>query len=219
MLTDYSRSLPHQADFLHRLPLEKALKDEMLSLCQTVLLGKNEVIAREGKLMKMVPLLLEGSIRVYRQDPEIDREILLYYIEPGETCMMSIVASFTNMTSQVNAITEKKSKMLLIPVLKVKDWQLRYPAWNTFIINTFLNRYTELLTAFNEMCFQNVDKRLERYLKQYSKRQGMDVVPLTHQELANELGTTRVVISRLLKSMEKEGILELKRGLIELKDI
>lgn len=169
--------------------------------------------------MKMIPLLLEGSIRVYRQDPEVDREILLYYIEPGETCMMSIVASFTNMTSQVNAITEKQSKMLLIPVLKVKDWQLRYPAWNTFIINTFLNRYTELLTAFNEMCFQNVDKRLESYLRQYSKRQGIDIVSLTHQELANELGTTRVVISRLLKSMEKEGMLELKRGLIELKSL
>lgn len=204
---------------LEDLPLEDTLKMEMNTLCQLVTIKKHEILAEADKYMKMIPLVLEGSIRVFQQDYEADREILLYYIEPGETCMMSLVASFKDMKSQVSAITEMQSELLLIPIIKVREWQVKFPSWNNFIINIFLNRYTELLNTLNDLSFKNIDERLVNYLKQYHQRQGGEKVLLTHQRLANELGTTRVVISRLLKNMEKDGVVELKRGLIELKKI
>jgi len=207
----------HRSMQLDKLPFEDALKTEMESLCQRITVPKNEILAESGKYMKVIPLVLQGSIRVFRQDLDLDREILLYYIDPGETCMMSLVASFKDMQSQVEAITEMDSELLLIPTPKVREWQVQFPKWNSFIINIFLNRYTELLTTLNEVSFRNIDERLVNYLKQYHKRQGAKKVTLTHQDLANELGTSRVVISRLLKNMEKEGIVALKRGAVELK--
>jgi len=204
---------------LMNLPLEEELKLEMQEKCQVVEVEKNQLLAEKGKYMKVIPLVLDGSIRVYRQDYDLDREILLYYIDAGETCMMSLVASFADMISQVHARTERKSKLLLIPTTKVREWQIQFPKWNSFIIQTFLNRYTELLNAFNEVSFKKIDDRLLSYLRNYNNRNGdgKGIVFITHQELANELGTARVVISRLLKNMENEGLVTLKRGQIELK--
>lgn len=203
---------------LVNLPFENDLKTE-IGNCQTVTVDKNVVLAESGKYMKVIPLVLNGSIRVYRNDYELDREILLYYISSGQTCMMSLVASFTNMQSQVHALTERKSELLLIPTDKVREWQIKYPKWNGFIIQTFLNRYTELLNTINDLSFKNIDERLYNYLIQYHHRQGDDKVLLTHKRLANELGTTRVVISRLLKEFEKKEVVELLRGEIILKHV
>ena len=201
------------------LPFENDLKTEIGSNCQTVTVDKNVVLAESGKYMKVIPLVLNGSIRVYRNDYDLDREILLYYISSGQTCMMSLVASFTNMQSQVHALTERKSDLLLIPIDKVREWQNKYPKWNGFIIQTFLNRYTELLNTINDLSFKNINERLYNYFIQYHHRQGDENVLLTHKKLANELGTTRVVISRLLKEFEKKGVVELLRGEIILKHI
>ncbi len=194
------------------LPFENELKTEIGSNCKTVSVDKNVVLAESGKYMREIPLVLNGSIRVYRDDRDLNREILLYYISSGQTCMMSIVASFANLQSQVHAITERKSELLLIPTGKVREWQIKYPKWNGFIIQTFLNSYTELLNTINDLSFKNIDERLYNYLIQYQHRQGDEKVLLTHQRLANELGTTRVVISRLLKEFEKKGVVELLRG-------
>lgn len=201
------------------LPFEDDLKTEIGSNCQTMTVDKNVVLAESGKYMKLIPLVLSGSIRVYRNDYDLDREILLYYISSGQTCMMSLVASFANLQSQVHAITESKSDLLLIPTNKVRDWQIKYPKWNEFIIQTFLNRYTELLNTINDLSFKNIDERLYNYFIQYHHRQGDKKVLLTHKKLANELGTTRVVISRLLKEFEKKGVVKLLRGKIILNDL
>ena len=201
------------------LPFEDELKKEFETSCQIVNVNKNVTLAESGKYMKVIPLVLDGLIRVYRNDLDRDREILLYYIPSGQTCMMSIVASFADMCSQVYAVTERKSELLLIPVYKVREWQIKYPKWNDFILQTFLTRYTELLNTINDLSFKNIDERLHNYLIQYYHRQGDEKVLLTHQKLANELGTTRVVISRLLKEFEKKGIVELLRGEIKLKQL
>ncbi|MCK0114595.1 Crp/Fnr family transcriptional regulator [Gelidibacter sp. F63206] len=202
---------------LDDLPLEEELKTEIGSTCRTIIVEKSAVLAESGKYMKVIPLVLDGSIRVYRNDYDLDREILLYYIASGQTCMMSLVASFSDMKSQVHAIAERKSELLLVPTTKVREWQINYPKWNDFIIHTFLNRYTELLNTINDLSFKNIDERLYNYLIQYHHRQGDDKVSLTHKKLANELGTTRVVISRLLKDLEKKNVVELRRGEIILK--
>ena len=123
------------------------------------------------------------------------------------------------MKSQVHAITERKSELLLIPTTKVREWQIQYPKWNQFIINTFLGRYTELLNTINDLSFKHIDERVYNYLVQYRHRSGENRVKLTHQKLANELGTTRVVISRILKDLENQGQIKLMRGEIELKEM
>ncbi|HEX6981837.1 MAG TPA: Crp/Fnr family transcriptional regulator [Balneolaceae bacterium] len=202
---------------IQHLPLEDKLKAEIEALCSIVDVDKDKSIVQEGTFMQVIPLLLKGSIRVFRRDYDLDREILLYYINPGETCMMSLVACFGDAVSKVNAVTEKKSELLMIPTAKVRDWQKEFHTWNSFVINTFMNRYTELLFTLNEISFRKIDQRLQNYLKNYSDRQCTKTVKLTHQELANELGTTRVVISRLLKNLENMGLVELQRGLIKLK--
>ncbi len=201
------------------LPFENDLKEEIGANCQSVTVAKNVVLAESGKYMKVIPLVLQGSIRVYRNDDDLDREILLYYISAGQTCMMSLVASFANLQSQVNAHTERESRLLLIPIGKVREWQIKFPQWNRFIIQTFLARYTELLNTINDLSFRNIEERLYNYFIQYHHRQGDEKVLLTHKKLANELGTTRVVISRLLKNFEKKGVVKLHRGEIVLKHL
>lgn len=130
--------------------------------------------------------------------------------------MMSIVASFSQIKSQVHTITQRESELLLVPTDRVREWQIRFPKWNQFIIQTFLNRYTELLDTINDLSFKHIDERLYNYLIQYHHRQGDEKVRLTHEKLANELGTTRVVVSRILKDLEKKGQVQLLRGEIKL---
>lgn len=203
---------------LNQLDLEKELIEELHN-CQIIVVDEQVVLAESGKYMKVIPLVLDGLIRVFRNDYDLDREILLYYIPEGQTCMMSLVASFAEMKSQVHAITERKSELLLIPTAKVREWQIQYPKWNQFIINTFLGRYTELLNTINDLSFKHIDERVYNYLVQYRHRSGENRVKLTHQKLANELGTTRVVISRILKDFENQGQIKLMRGEIELKEM
>lgn len=204
---------------IQNLPLEKKLKAKIESECSIANLDKAQTIVKEGSYMQRIPLLLKGSIRVYRRDYELDREILLYYIEPGETCMMSLVACFGDAVSKVNAVTEKKSEMLMIPTSNVRSWQKDFDSWNSFVINTFLDRYSELLKVLEEITFKNIDQRLQTYLKNYADRNVTKSVKRTHQDIANELGTTRVVVSRILKDMESMGKIELRRGLIKLKEL
>ena len=204
---------------LNQLDLEKELIEELHNNCQIIVVDEQVVLAESGKYMKVIPLVLDGLIRVFRNDYDLDREILLYYIPEGQTCMMSLVASFAEMKSQVHAITERKSELLLIPTTKVREWQIQYPKWNQFIINTFLGRYTELLNTINDLSFKHIDERVYNYLVQYRHRSGENRVKLTHQKLANELGTTRVVISRILKDLENQGQIKLMRGEIELKEM
>lgn len=201
---------------INQLKLEEDLIKELQNNCQIVSVDEQVVLAESGKYMKVIPLVLNGLIRVFRNDYQLDREILLYYIQEGQTCMMSLVASFANMESQVHAITERKSELLLIPTAKVREWQIKYSRWNQFIINTFLDRYTELLNTINDLSFKNIDERVYNYLIQHHHRHGGNSVKITHQKLANELGTTRVVVSRILKDLENKGFINLQRGEIQL---
>ncbi len=200
------------------LPLEGKLKAEIESLCTVLTVEKNKTIVETGDCLQVLPLVLKGSVRVFRGDPETGREILLYYINSGQTCMMSLVACFGDTISKVNAIADKKSKLLMIPTPYVREWQKKYDLWNSFIINTFMTRYIELLKALGELSFKNIDVRTHNYLKDYSERNVTMLIKLTHQDIANELGTSRVVISRILKNMENNGLVELKRGVIKLKN-
>lgn len=194
--------------------IEPKLREEILEYGKILEIKKGETIIREGQYLSELPIVLSGSIRVFHQSE--DREILLYYVNPSYTCMMSLSACFFNNPSQSVAITEQDTKILTIPSNFISSWQKKYNSWNSYIISTFKNRYDELLDAFESITFNHTDLRIWDYLNAYSKEYNTNTIPISHQKLANELGTTRVVVSRILKQYENDNKLILHRRSIEL---
>lgn len=193
---------------------EPKLQEEILRTSQLIDADKGEIIVRAGAYVKVLPIVMEGAIRVFQT--RTNREILLYYVEPSQTCMMSLSASFFNHSSSIHAIATKPTKILAIPVKYIAIWQTKYHSWNNFVIKTFSKRYDDLLDAYESVAFDHIDKRVLEYLKGRKERERSNKIPISHLQLANELGTTRVVISRILKQFELEQQLKLHRGFIEL---
>ena len=193
---------------------EPELQDEILRRCHLISAEKGDTIVREGEYVKILPIVIEGTIRVFQSKE--DREILLYYVEQSQTCMMSLSASFFNHSSSIEAIAITPTKILAVPIKYIAEWQKKYSSWNNFVLKTFRKRYDELLQAFESVAFDHVDKRILEYLQCRKSRQESRIVKISHLELAKELGTTRVVVSRILKQFELENKVKLHRGSIEL---
>jgi len=188
---------------------EKDLLDDVANNCQIKTFDKKTTIVREGQFVKDIPIVISGSLRVFQTKE--DREILLYYVDTGQTCMMSLSACFYNSQSPSQAVAAEKSELLLVPARFVTQWQRQYSSWNEYVIRTFRNRYDELLNVFESVAFDKIDLRILRYLKKNHKNNS---VKISHQQLANELGTTRVVVSRILKQFEVNKKIKINRGSI-----
>jgi CRP/FNR family transcriptional regulator len=194
---------------------EPELQQEILKNGKFIKANKGDILVREGQYLNFLPIVIEGLLRVYQEKD--DREILLYYVGPEQTCMMSLSSAYFDYYSTANGIAIEPTEILVLPAHLIAEWQLKYPSWNRFIIRTFKSRYDELLTAFGNVAFKPVHVRIMEYLTAHQKNNGSSKIPISHQSLANELGTTRVVISRILKQFEKENQIKLHRGFIELK--
>ena len=188
---------------------DTGLLEEIYSKCEVKTFAKNDIIVREGQFVKNIPIVLNGLLRVFQTRRE--REILLYYVEIGQTCMMSLSACFFNTESPSQAVASEKSELLLVPANYVTQWQRQYNSWNEYVIKTFRKRYDELLTVFESVAFDKIDARILNYLQQ---KQTRNLIKISHQQLANELGTTRVVVSRILKQFEIDKKIKIKRGSI-----
>lgn len=165
--------------------------------------------------IKSIPIVLSGSIKVVQTDEE-GREMLLYYIKPGESCIMSILASRHNDQSKIKAIIEEDAELLLIPADKASEWIKQYPEWTDFIFTLYQKRFESLLEIVHTVSFQKADVRLINLLKQKSLLFHTKDILVTHQQLADELGFTRESVSRALKQMEREKLLTLSRNKISL---
>jgi CRP/FNR family transcriptional regulator, anaerobic regulatory protein len=192
---------------------EPELREEIVQHCELQAFEKDAIIVREREYVKVIPIVVSGALRVYQT--KADREILLYYVEPSQTCMMSLSACFFNNESPSQAVAKEQTQALTVPARFVTLWQREYPSWNNFVIRTFRNRYDELLGTFESVVFDHIDKRILEYLQQRASKQPSNEVAISHQELANELGTTRVVVSRILKQFEMDKVVELQRGSIK----
>ncbi|MBK6396894.1 MAG: Crp/Fnr family transcriptional regulator [Bacteroidetes bacterium] len=177
--------------------------------------SEDDIILNENAYIKAIPIVINGSIKVMRTD-EDGREILLYYIRPGESCIMSFLGGIHNDTSKVIAIAEEPTEILFIPIDKVNELIREYPEWLDYIFRLYHRRFEELLEVVNAVAFKKMDERLLAFIKKKSEMTNNKVINVTHEQLANELGTVRVVISRLLKQMEEEGLVELGRNKITL---
>lgn len=192
-----------------------AIREKLTTLGTTRKFGEGDVILNENAYIRAIPIVVSGSIRVMRTD-EDNREILLYYIRPGESCIMSFLGGIHQDTSKVRAIADEDTEVLFIPMDKVNELIREYPEWLDFIFRLYHKRFEELLEVVNSVAFKKVDQRLLELLKIKSENAHSKVIQVTHEQLANELGTARVVVSRLLKSMEEEKMLKLGRNKIEL---
>ena len=171
-----------------------------------------------GDYIKSMPLLIEGAIKILREDDKGD-ELILYFIEQGDTCAMTLSCCIGNSKSEIRAITETDTKLIMIPVEKMESWLGKYKTWQQFILQSYHDRMTELLEAIDTIAFLKMDERLFKYLKDKAMVNHSDVIHVTHKQIAGDLHTSRVVISRLLKTLEIKGKIELFRNNIKIIDL
>ena len=192
---------------------ETELYNEILESA-TVDIESNQIILKEGSYIKEVPILIEGSIKVRKIDAS-GKEIVFYHIQPGDSCILSITSCLNDKQSSAEAITETNSKIIIISTTHVKEWMDKYKTWRKFIMKLYYERLGEVLTLVDSIAFKQVDIRLLDKLREKSNNQ-LITISTTHQQLANELGTAREVVSRLLKQLEKQGLIQLDRGIINI---
>ncbi len=174
-----------------------------------------ETILEIGQTVRTMPIILSGTVKVSRID-EDGKELLLYYVNPNESCAMTFTCCMQQYPSEVQAVAEEDVQMLTIPINFMDEWLVKYPTWKSFVMKTIRNRFHEMLNVIDQIAFQKLDERLVYYLKEKSKVTGSTLINLSHEQIASELATTRVVISRLLKALENDKKVLLYRNQIKL---
>lgn len=194
---------------------------ELLKQLQTegkiMVFEHGQAIMEAGQFIKMVPIVIEGAIKVMRTDNE-GRTLFLYYIQPGETCALSLTCCSASRPSEIKAVAEDKTVILGVPVHFHEEWMHTYKQWKDYVSLTFQQRFQEMLEVLDAVAFKRMDERLMRYIAAKSKQLNTNELATTHQEIALELGTSREVISRLLKQLEKKKWIELGRNIIYVRD-
>lgn len=178
----------------------------------------NTILMDVGLPIRSMPLILSGNVKIFRED-EDGRELFLYYIEGGEACALSLICSGRERISKIKAITMDQVRLLRIPIDKMDEWMRRYSSWYLFVLETYQFRLEGLLHTIDQIAFKNMDERLLNHLRVLSEAANSYVIEATHRSIAAELGTSREVISRLLKRLEHRGVISLSRNHIKIIDL
>ncbi len=176
---------------------------------------QDDVILREDSYINSIPILLSGALKVTRKDAD-GKEFLIYYIKPGESCVMSLLGSMYSEKSHIQAIAEEDSELLVIPISASSEWIKEFPEWTTYFFRIFQKRFEELLQVVDSVAFQKMDTRIFNFLVKKSEINNNKTIQITHQQIADELGTVREVVSRILKQLERENQIKLARNNITL---
>jgi CRP/FNR family transcriptional regulator, anaerobic regulatory protein len=185
--------------------LPEELKRDIEKVSKKVDVKAREIIVNVGDRMDFVPFIMDGSVRVFIENDDVNKELLLYYVEGGQTCMMSMIAGFTNKTSKVSAETEIDTTLMLVPTDKIRKWQIKYDEWNNLILNLFLDRYDDLISTIDELSFKKVEDRLIKYLDNYKDQSGSIKINKTFKEIARDIASSREVVSRSLKKLQNDN--------------
>ncbi|MCH8568842.1 MAG: Crp/Fnr family transcriptional regulator [Balneolales bacterium] len=172
-----------------------------------------EIIAEENTASCGIPIVTRGSVKVMQTDEE-NRELVLYYLRPGESCIMSFLGGLHNEASSIRIVAEDNTELLLVPVEKMMELIRAHPSWLNYIFRLYHKRFQELLEVVHAVSFKKMDERLADYLAKKASLTGSKIIYITHEQIGADLGTARVVVSRLLKEMEKQGLVELSRNKI-----
>lgn len=193
--------------------LEDGLYEELMTYGDIKEIKAGTTLLKTGQTIRSIILVIEGVVKLYREDEE-GSEFFIYDIQPGQACAVSMVCTYQQEKSQVMAKALTDVIILTVPLLYMDKWLTQYKSWHFFVIRTYRSRYEELLKTVDEIAFRNLDERLEFYLKRQVKQLGTHV-KLTHQEIASDLNSSREVISRLMKKMEKNGWIIIHRNSFE----
>ncbi len=194
---------------------EKGLQEEIATVGKLTEFSAGTVIMDVGQYVKLVPLVIEGAIKVSRED-EDGHELFLYYLQGGQTCSMSFTCCMMNKKSEIRTIAEENTKMIGIPIRYVDEWMTKYQSWKNFVMQTYDFRMMELVRTIDSIAFHHMDERLLAYLDKKAKATHSKVINATHQEIAYDLNASREAVSRLLKQLENDGRVKLGRNKIEL---
>ncbi len=175
-----------------------------------------DIIMRRGQYIRSTVLVLSGRVKIYRENEE-GGEFLMYYLQPGEACAVSMICAVQSEASEVMARAEEDTELLMLPIQLMDELMNKYKSWYQFVIRTYRSRFDELLTVIDNIAFRNMDERLEFYLQRHMQATGKNQIELSHQQIAEDLNSSREVISRLLKKMEQRGLVSLHRNMIEWK--
>lgn len=174
-----------------------------------------EVIIRSGQYIKNTVLVISGKVKIYRED-EDGGEFFMYYLQPGQACAISMICATKQETSAIMAKVEEDAELVMIPLNLMEKWMASHRSWYEFVIETYRNRFEEVLVVIDNIAFKAMDERLEFYLKRHRDTCKCNDIKISHQEIASDLNTSREVISRLLKKMEQRGLVKLHRSHIEI---
>lgn len=196
----------------------KKIREKIAELGYTRSYKQGEVVLEENTLIQSIPFIIRGSVKVTQTDDDY-REMLLYYLQPGESCIMSVLGGMHHQKSKIRATAEEDSEVLFLPKEKIPELTSAYPGWLDYIFKLYHKRFRELLDVVNAVAFKKMDERLLDFLKKKSVVSNSKELHITHEQIATELGTARVVVSRLLKQMEKENLVSLSRNKIRVKNV
>lgn len=194
---------------------EPALLHEIEAKAEIISIKEGSMILNIGQTIRIIPLLLKGTIKISRLDDN-GKELLLYYVNAQESCAMTFSCCMQKYPSEIQAIAETDVEFIAIPISLMDEWLAKFPTWKGFVMRTIRNRFNELLQAIDQLAFQKLDERLVHYLREKSKATGSTLINLSHEEIASELASSREVISRLLKKLENDKKLLLYRNQIKL---
>lgn len=194
---------------------EPALVNEMQQFGELKYFKEGDIIMDYGKYIRMMPIVVSGTIKVFRKDDQ-GKEILLYYLSSSESCSMAYSCCVEAKKSEVKAIAEDNVELIAIPNIKLDEWLCKYPSWKNYIMRSFNERFLELLKSIESIAFHKLDERLIAYLKEKQRLSGSSIIKASHNVIADELATSRVVVSRLLKQLENDGRILLYRNEIKL---
>ena len=194
---------------------EPDLVNELQQFGELKYFKEGDIIMDYGKYIRMMPIVVSGTIKVFRKD-EQGKEILLYYLSSNESCSMAYSCCVEAKKSEVKAIAEDDVELIAIPNIKLDEWLCKYPSWKNYIMRSFNERFLELLKSIESIAFHKLDERLIAYLKEKQRLSGSSVIKTSHNVIAEELATSRVVVSRLLKQLENDGRILLYRNEIKL---
>ncbi len=194
---------------------ERELIDELEEASQLKSFSDGEVLMKTGQYIRSTMILISGLIKVYREDEE-GNEFFMYYIEPGQACALSMVCTIKQNISELTAKAVGDIEVLTVPLDKMDQWMTTYKSWYQFVLGTYRKRFEELLITIDHVAFRNMDERLVHYLRKNQETLKSNVIPYTHAEIANELNSSREVISRLMKKLSEKGYVKLNRNSIEI---
>ena len=202
-------------ELMRMFPLfDKDLAEYLSSIAESKTFSEGTIMMKTGQYFRTAMLVVSGRVKLYREG-EDGSEFFMYFLEGGNACALSMICATRNQTSQIMAVADEETEVLMIPIQYMDELMTKYKSWYYFVLETYRNRFEELLGVIDNIAFKNMDERLEWYLKRRVEKFGNNLV-LTHQQIANDLNSSREVISRLLKKMEKNEMLKLHRNSIEM---